>query len=56
MSISTGSQSTQMWGAMAVAVVSGLGFATVLTLVLVPTMYSIAEDIRVFRKRLFHRA
>ncbi len=51
MSISTGSQSTQMWGSMAVAVVSGLGFATVLTLVLVPTMYSIAEDIRNLRKR-----
>jgi multidrug efflux pump subunit AcrB len=55
MSISTGSQSTQMWGSMAVAVVSGLGFATILTLVLVPTMYSIAEDIRNFRKR-FKRA
>jgi len=53
MSISTGSQSTQMWGSMAVAVVSGLGFATVLTLVLVPTMYSIAEDVRNFRKRFF---
>ncbi len=51
MSISTGSQSTQMWGSMAVAVVSGLGFATVLTLVLVPTMYSIAEDFRNFRGR-----
>lgn len=56
MTISTGSQSTQMWGSMAVAVVSGLAFATVLTLVLVPTMYSIAEDIRGLRKRIFRRA
>ncbi len=56
MSISTGSQSTQMWGSMAVAVVSGLLFATVLTLVLVPTMYSIAEDIRKLRKRIFKRS
>ncbi len=55
LSISTGSQSTQMWGSMAVAVVSGLAFATVLTLVLVPTMYSIAEDARNLRKRVFHR-
>ncbi len=51
LSISSGSQSTQMWGSMAVAVVSGLGFATVLTLVLVPTMYAIAEDLRNLRKR-----
>ncbi len=51
LSISSGSQSAQMWGSMAVAVVSGLGFATVLTLVLVPTMYAIAEDLRNLRKR-----
>ena len=37
---------------MAVAVIFGLGFATVLTLVMVPTMYAIAEDIRTGRKRL----
>ncbi len=41
-----GSQSSQWWGAMAVAVIFGLAFATVLTLVMVPTMYSILEDIR----------
>ena len=52
MAITTGSQSTQMWGSMAVAVVFGLGFATILTLVLVPTMYSIAEDVRNLRKRI----
>lgn len=52
MTVTTGSQSTQMWGSMAVAVVFGLGFATVLTLVLVPTMYSIAEDVRNLRKRI----
>ncbi|MCP4445358.1 MAG: efflux RND transporter permease subunit [Myxococcales bacterium] len=56
MSISSGSQSTQMWGSMAVAVVSGLGFATVLTLVLVPTMYSIAEDVRNLRVRIFGKS
>ena len=31
---------------MAVAVIFGLAFATVLTLVLVPTMYSILDDLR----------
>lgn len=44
--INQGSQSTQWWGAMAVAVIFGLAFATVLTLVMVPTMYSILEDFR----------
>ena len=41
-----GSQSAQWWGPMAVAVIFGLAFATVLTLVMVPTLYSILEDVR----------
>ncbi len=44
--IVTGSQSAQWWGPMAVAVIFGLAFATLLTLVLVPTMYTILEDVR----------
>jgi multidrug efflux pump len=44
--ILAGTQSAQWWGAMAVAVIFGLAFATVLTLVLVPTMFSILDDIR----------
>ncbi len=47
-----GSQSTTWWGPMAIAVIFGLAFATVLTLVMVPTMYSIIEDVR----RLFSGA
>lgn len=47
-----GSQSTQWWGPMAVAVIFGLAFATVLTLVMVPTMYSIIEDFRGLMRRL----
>lgn len=41
-----GSQSAEWWGPMAVAVIFGLTFATVLTLVAVPTMYHIIEDVR----------
>jgi CzcA family heavy metal efflux pump len=41
-----GTQSTEWWGPMAVAVIFGLAFATVLTLLMVPTMYSILEDFR----------
>ena len=47
MQVVAGTQSTQWWGPMAVAVIFGLAFATVLTLVMVPTMYSILEDFRV---------
>lgn len=41
-----GSQSADWWGPMAVAVIFGLAFATVLTLVVVPTMYLAIEDLR----------
>ncbi len=41
-----GSTSAQWWGPMAIAVIFGLAVATVLTLVMVPTMYSIFEDLR----------
>ena len=52
LSIGRGSQSSQWWGPMAVAVIFGLGFATLLTLVMVPTLYSISEDVRIwFAKR-----
>jgi multidrug efflux pump len=47
-----GAESSQWWAPMAVAVIFGLTLATVLTLVLVPAMYCIAEDVaNVFRKR-----
>ncbi len=47
-----GSSTAQWWGPMAVAVIFGLAVATVLTLVMVPTMYSILEDIRgLFRRK-----
>ncbi|MFH1732795.1 MAG: efflux RND transporter permease subunit [Planctomycetota bacterium] len=35
----TRSMSSQWWGSMAIAVIFGLAFATVLTLVVVPTLY-----------------
>jgi multidrug efflux pump subunit AcrB/outer membrane protein TolC len=39
-----GSVSAQWWGPMAVAVIFGLSFATILTLIMVPTLYSIYDD------------
>ncbi len=52
MTITQGSSSSQWWGPMAVAVIFGLAFATILTLVMVPTMYSILEDLRGLWARL----
>ncbi len=51
--VNQGTQSTQWWGPMAVAVIFGLAFATILTLVLLPTMYSILEDFRHLRARVW---
>jgi multidrug efflux pump subunit AcrB len=43
---STGGESSQWWRGMAVAVIFGLGFATFLTLVLVPVLYDLLLDLR----------
>lgn len=40
-----GTQSSDWWGPMAVAVVFGLAFATVLTLIVVPTLYTFSDDV-----------
>jgi multidrug efflux pump len=48
MALDIGGESSQWWGPMAVAVIFGLGFATLLTLILVPVMCSVAHS---FRKR-----
>lgn len=40
-----GSQNTQFWGPMGIAIISGLSFATFLTLVIVPTMYSVYDSL-----------
>ncbi len=46
LSVSVGSESTQWWGPMGVAVIFGLTFATVLTLVVVPVTYDVLESLR----------
>ncbi len=42
-----GSENTQFWGAMGTAIISGLLFATFLTLVIVPVMYSAFDSLGV---------
>ena len=46
-----GGSNSQFWGPMAVSVIFGLGFATLLTLVMVPTLYSIFEDYIRYKER-----
>ncbi len=41
-----GGESADWWGPMAVAVIFGLAFATMLTLVVVPVLYSLTESMR----------
>lgn len=48
-----GGPSAEWWGPMAIAVIFGLTFATLLTLVMIPTFYSIREDIGDRLSRLF---
>jgi outer membrane protein TolC len=55
MRLAIGGSSSEWWGPMAVAVIFGLGFATILTLVMVPTFYSILHDMRELMSKLFER-
>jgi multidrug efflux pump subunit AcrB len=44
-----GGESSQWWGPMAVAVIFGLGFATLLTLIVVPVLCSLAHSLKTRR-------
>ncbi len=48
-----GGEQAAMWGPMAIAVIIGILFATFLTLILVPVLYSAVEDVSDFFKRNF---
>jgi multidrug efflux pump subunit AcrB len=51
-----GGEQATWWGPMAIAVIAGLTFATFLTLVLVPVMYSLTDEVADFFERHFtHR-
>jgi len=51
--IIAGAESSAWWAPMAVAVIFGLSVATVLTLILVPSMYSMVDDAATWMKRRF---
>ncbi len=48
-----GGDQAAWWGPMAVAVIVGILFATFLTLVLVPVMYALVDDVTGFFRRLY---
>lgn len=50
-----GSENTQFWGPMGTAIISGLIFATFLTLVIVPVMYSTFDSLAIRLKSIFGR-
>lgn len=51
-----GGEQAAWWAPMAIAVIVGLSFATVLTLVLVPVLYSLIDDSTAFFKRHYTHA
>lgn len=52
MSVQRGGSSSAFWFPMAIAVIFGLAIATVLTLVVVPTLYSLFDDFEGFLRRI----
>ncbi len=55
LSVDTGSSSAEWWGPMAQAVIFGLIFATFLTLLLIPVMYQLQEQMTGWFSRLSRR-
>jgi multidrug efflux pump subunit AcrB len=51
MALDIGGESSQWWGPMAVAVIFGLGFATLLTLIVVPVLCSLVDSMKTRRAR-----
>ena len=51
-----GGEQAAWWGPMAIAVIAGLSFATVLTLVMVPVLYSVLDDMGLAWQRVFTTA
>ena len=51
-----GGEQASWWGPIAIAVIAGLSFATFLTLMLVPVMYSLSGDLDALLRRVFTKA
>jgi multidrug efflux pump subunit AcrB len=51
-----GGEQAAWWGPMAIAVIAGLAFATLLTLVVVPVLYAVLDDLASWFRRTFTHA
>jgi multidrug efflux pump subunit AcrB len=51
-----GGEQAAWWAPMAIAVIAGLSFATVLTLIVVPVVYTVVDDMALFFQRHFTQA
>jgi multidrug efflux pump len=51
-----GGEQAAWWGPMAITVIAGLTFSTVLTLMVVPVMYSLTDDIALWLRRTYTHA
>lgn len=56
MALSTASESSQWWRSMAIVVIFGLMLSTILTLVVVPTLYALIDDIKCGLSRGYSKA
>jgi multidrug efflux pump subunit AcrB len=56
MALDIGGESSQWWGPMAVAVIFGLGFATLLTLIVVPVLCSLVNSVQNRKNRSRRKA
>ncbi len=54
LAIGTG-QGSEMWRALGIAIIGGMTFSTIITLILIPTLYSMMAGYGVRRKRKKHR-
>ncbi len=55
MAISMASESSQWWRSMAIVVIFGLMIATMLTLVVVPTLYTLIEDTKAWFSMVYYK-
>lgn len=50
-----GGSSSQFWGSMAIAIIFGLTFATILTLVVIPVLYCMSHDASLYLKKVISK-
>ena len=55
LSFSGSGESAEFWNSMGIAVIFGLAFATVLTLIIVPTFYSTLDDVVIVSRRAWKK-